>query len=137
MDQTRGYSGTPLVKKLGIKEGNSLLFVNPPENYIELLGGLPPNTHHALQGEVDIDFIHYFEIHLSVFEERFFQLKTQLAKDGMLWISWPKGGAKTETDLNRDIIREFILQSELVDIKVCSVDETWSALKFMIRKNLH
>jgi len=136
MDETGGYSGTPLVKKLGIKEGNSILIVNPPDNYIELLGGLPPNIHRALPGEINIDFIHYFETSLSTFEQKFFQLKEQLTRDGMLWISWPKGSSKVETDLNRDIIREYILHTDMVDIKVFSVDEIWSGLKFMIRKEL-
>ncbi len=124
------------MKKLGIKEGNSILIANAPGNYMELLGVLPPNVHQALPKEIDLDFIHYFETHLSTFEEKFFQLREQLHSNGMLWISWPKGSSKMSTDLNRDLIREFILESDMVDIKVCSIDETWSGLKFMIRKEL-
>jgi len=136
VDITGGYSGTPLVKKLGVKEGNSILIVNPPSDYVELVGGLPPNIHHALSGETEIDFIHYFETTLSSLEDKIFFLKEQLARNGMIWISWPKGGSGVDTDLNRDLIREFILQTELVDVKVCSVNEIWSGLKFVIRKEL-
>ena len=133
-EYTSGYSGTPLVKKLGIKEGHRFLVINAPESYFELVSPLPPNVQIANLNESNLDFIHYFEKSLSMFEERFIHLKKQLKKNGMMWISWPKGNSRISTDMNRDIIREFILQSELVDVKVCAIDETWSGLKFVYRK---
>ncbi len=128
---TSGYSGTPLVKKLGIREGYSLLVINAPDNYFELVNPLPPNVQIANRNESNLDVIHYFEKSLSMFEERFIHLKKQLNKNGMMWISWPKRNSGISTDMNRDLIREFILQSELVDVKVCAIDETWSGLKFV------
>jgi hypothetical protein len=133
-DNVTGYSGTPLVKKLGIKESYSLLLINAPENYFELVSPLPPNVRIANRGDTNLDFIHYFGKRLSIFEERFFVLKKKLKKDGIMWISWPKGSAGIPTDMNRDLIREFILQSDMVDVKVCAIDETWSGLKFVYRK---
>ena len=133
-DQTSGFSGTQIIKKLGIKPDFSVRVVNVPANYWSLLGPLPPNVHVSSEGEMELDFIHIFASTLSGMQESVISLKTNLKKDGMMWISWPKGSSGITTDLNRDIIRAFILQTELVDIKVCAIDETWFGLKFVFRK---
>lgn len=127
-----GYSKTPLLKKLGIKPGDRVRFVNAPENYAELLGPLPEAVQ-IVGDEENVNFIHFFSKSRVEFETQFHELKLALAKDGMLWISWPKKAAKVETDLDGNIVREFGLANGLVDVKVAAVDDIWSGLKFVYR----
>lgn len=128
-----GYSGTPLMKKLGIKPGFKTLFLNPPENYDEILGPLPENAIRLKYLRGGMDFIQFFTREQTDLEEQFPQLKGALAPNGMLWISWPKKSSKIESDLNENLIREIGLQNGLVDVKVCAVDKNWSGLKFVYR----
>ncbi len=127
-----GYSGTPLLKKLGIKPGYKMIIINEPKAYWEWLSPLPQGADvKAKTGEVD--FIHLFVKEKKVFEKEFLKNKKCLKKEGMLWISWPKKSSKVLSDLDETIIREFGIKNGLVDVKVCAVDETWSGLKFMFR----
>tara|TARA_R110000868_G_scaffold259361_16_gene517537 strand:- start:8439 stop:8849 length:411 start_codon:yes stop_codon:yes gene_type:complete len=131
-----GYSGTPLVKKLGIKSGNTVYFVNEPNHYLEMLGNLPEDVEIVdLNVEEPINFIHFFCRELEELHNLFPVLKEKIAKDGMIWISWIKKASKnfdwTFTDKE---VRDYGLQIGLVDVKVCAVDEDWSGLKFMYRK---
>lgn len=129
-----GYSGTPLAKKLGIKPGFKVLLYNPPENYFKLFDALPNDLEVLSEPEPDTaDFIHLFCISLDELKLVVTSYKPSLKKTGMLWVSWPKGGANITTDLKRDPIREHLLNIGLVDIKVAAVDETWSGLKFTYR----
>ncbi len=128
-----GYSGTPLVKKLGIKEGFHVLFVNEPDHYHELLIDCPPIHFSKSKISETIDFIHLFCTKILRFEEVSLRVKPLLKKNGMLWVSWPKGSSKIETDLSRDYIRIFLLNKGLVDVKVCAIDSDWSGLKFVYR----
>jgi hypothetical protein len=132
-DITSGYSGTPLIKKLGIKEGSDIIIINPPEGYIEYLGELPAavSIKNKLSGK--LDFIHFFTKNNNEFEKKFAALKKALKPDGMLWISWPKKSSKIPTDITEDLIRNFALKNGLVDVKVCAVDEIWSGLKLVYR----
>ncbi len=136
MSVTAGYSGTPLVKKLGIKEGAACLFINTPDHYYQLLEGLPPHKKATMDkaSPESVDFIHAF----VQYEEDLLSLwdtaKSKLKKDGMFWVSWPKGKSKLEKDLDENIIRHVGLTGGLVDVKVCAIDEDWSGLKFMYRK---
>ncbi len=128
-----GYSGTPLIKKLGIKPGYKIIILNAPDNYAATLGPLPddvtqPNTLDAL-----LDFIHFFSKDRAELEAEFPNLKAALAYDGMLWISWPKKASKVPTDLNENIIRDIGLRNGLVDVKVAAIDTVWSGLKFVYR----
>ncbi|MEQ8924230.1 MAG: DUF3052 domain-containing protein [Fulvivirga sp.] len=127
-----GYSGTPLAKKLGIKEGFKVLFVNQPDHYFHLFTDLP-EIEEAKKSDTDLDFIHLFVLSLTELEKHFNTCKNQLTKNGTLWVSWPKKASKVETDLDGNIVREYGLANGLVDVKVCAVDETWSGLKFMYR----
>ena len=127
-------SSTPLIKKLGIKPGNRVFFLNEPSHYLELLGLLPDDVIIEENLGADLDFIHLFETEHDRLKESFPALKYHLSKNGMLWVSWPKGSSHTETDLNRDVVRELGLFFGLVDVKVCSVDDTWSGLKFVYRR---
>ena len=128
-----GYSGTPLIKKLGIKEGMTLVVVNSPVNYEDLLGGLPKGTQETKSLRAQAGFIHYFTKSQSELRKTFPRLKKTLAENGMLWISWPKASSKVLTDLNENHVRDIGLLTGLVDVKVCAVDDTWSGLKFVYR----
>lgn len=130
-----GYSKNPLWKKLGIKEGYNCFLYQTPENYFDLLEAIPTDS--QFEDEVassPYDFEHAFVTQFSELEEHWKSWKNNLKKDGTLWISWPKGTSKMETNLNGNIVREFGLKGGLVDVKVCAVDEDWSGLKFMYRK---
>jgi hypothetical protein len=129
-----GYSGTPLLKKLGIKAGHRLMTVSEPAAYWDWLAPLPENAE-VSEKEVreSVDFIHLFVKEKKLFEREFLKHKKLLRKDGMLWVSWPKKSANVPTDLDENIIRNFGLNNGLVDVKVCAVDEVWSGLKFMFR----
>jgi hypothetical protein len=122
-----GYSGTPLVKKLGIKEGMRCLAVDQPKNYFGLLGVK------FTRADKDLEFIHVFATEFKVFSKLFLSNKKLLKKDGMMWISWPKKSSKVPTDLDENVIRDFGLKNGLVDVKVCAVDDIWSGLKFVYR----
>jgi len=131
---TRVYSGTPLAKKLGIKEGFTVLLANEPSHYILLFEDMPEvNYVSESSAKESVDFIHLFCTRKADFEKQSLQLKPALKMTGMFWVSWPKGSSKLETDLNRDYIREYLLENGLVDVKVCAVDKDWSGLKFMYR----
>jgi hypothetical protein len=128
-----GYSGTPLVKKLGIKPGDSLYIFNAPERYFDWLFPVPEETsiHDKLKKE--LDFIHLFVDTQKAFKSTFTKSKKHLAKRGMMWVSWPKKSSNVPTDLDENIIRDYGLKEGLVDVKVCAVNEIWSALKFVYR----
>lgn len=130
---TVGYSGTPLAKKLGIKEGYSVVLANEPKHYLLLFEDMPEVNYIKNPSEETVDFIHLFCKRKASFEKLSLELKPALKMTGILWVSWPKGSSKIETDLNRDYIREFLLGNGLVDVKVCAVDLDWSGLKFMYR----
>jgi len=130
---TTGYSGTPLAKKLGIKEGYSVLLVNEPKHYLLLFEDMPEVNYTVNPEKETIDFVHLFCTQKRDFERLSLEVKPLMKMTGMLWTSWPKGSSKIETDLNRDYIRKYLLDNGLVDVKVCSVDEDWSGLKFMYR----
>jgi hypothetical protein len=136
MDQlaaSAGYSGTPLPKKLGIKEGQRLAFINAPPDYEALLGA--PISHEASLGSLpeSFDLIHYFTGKRADFETALPNLKRALSKNGALWISWPKKASGVPTDLTENIIRDLALAAGLVDVKVCAVDSVWSGLKLVYR----
>lgn len=130
---TAGYSGTPLVKKLGIKAGMAVCAVNTPEGYQDLLAPLPADLQWREPPEYPLDFVHFFSTDRQEFEAQFPLLKAALADTGMLWISWPKKASKVPTDLDENIIREVGLANGLVDVKVAAIDATWSGLKFVYR----
>ncbi len=127
-----GYSGTPLVKKLGIKASHKIYLQNAPENYFVLLGPLPENVLFLDSLEEKADFIHIFVKSAAEMEAALFELKDKIVPNGTIWVSWYKKAAKIPTDVTEDIIRETALALGLVDIKVCAVDEKWSGLKLVI-----
>ena len=129
-----GYSKRTLVQKLGIKPGARVWLVNPPEHYDRTLGPLPEGAVCIDDATDDLDFIHYFATRAEGLAADFPRLKNRLARDGMLWLSWPKGGSAMAADLNREDVRRIGLANGLVDVKVCAVDADWSGLKFVYRR---
>lgn len=128
-----GYSSKSLVNKLGIKKDFKAIIINPPENYKHTLGELPDNVIILNSLQSSVDFIHFFTISKKELIQEFPKLKEALDYNGMLWISWPKGSSKMETDLKESIVRKIGLYNGLVDIKVCAVDKNWSGIKFVYR----
>jgi len=129
-----GYSKTPTWKKLGIREGMRVISLHAPENYLQLLGELPPGATLESQLRKNVALIHYFAIERSALADDFPRMKEALLADGALWISWPKAASKVPTDLNDNVVREIGLKNGLVDVKVAAVDEVWSGLKFVYRR---
>lgn len=130
-----GYSGTPLAKKLGIKPGSAIFVVAAPGHYDELLAPLPEGVKRVRKID-DADVAHFFETWRVRLDKDLRAAVSKMQQDAAIWISWPKKAAKVETDITEDTIREVALPLGLVDIKVCAVDETWSGLKLVIRKQL-
>lgn len=128
-----GYSGTPLIAKLGLKNGFRARIINAPDHYWALLGPLPLSVTLVDDDTSGLDFIHAFTTRRDDLDAALPALQSQLAQRGMLWISWPKAAAKMATDLSENIVREIGLRSGLVDVKVCAVDARWSGLKFVRR----
>lgn len=128
------YSSNPLVKKLGIKTGDKVLLIDTPENYNKLIGKWPDDVIvQSLESAINMDFIHFFTQEFAELEVIFPKLKQKVRKGGILWVSWPKGSSKLPKDLNGNDVRRIGLESGLVDVKVCAVDDDWSGLKFMYR----
>jgi hypothetical protein len=134
---TVGYSGTPLPKKLGIKPGMSITVLNAPMNVHALLGELPDRVAISTRLSGHHDLVLTFVTRQVDFATRVSALTTAIAPDGMIWVAWPKRASKIETDMTEDVIREIVLPSTgLVDVKVCAIDNVWSGLKLVIRKEL-
>ena len=104
-----------------------------PPNYPALLDPIPEGATLGDELETEAAFIHFFTTERAVLETQLLRLKGALARDGILWISWPKKAAKVETDLDENVVRKAGLEAGLVDVKICAVDATWSGLKFVYR----
>src|SRR3954463_15875029 len=127
-----GYSGTSLVKKLGMKDGQRVMFINEPRHFQSLVRDMPLVG--KLRNNDLLDYVHVFVERRSDLEGLLPRMKESLAADGLIWVSWPKKAAKTTTDITEDVVRETALPLGLVDVKVCAIDDTWSGLKLVIRK---
>ena len=123
-----GYSGTPLPKKLGIKPGHRVMVLNAPEGFA-LEGVDPVRTARGLA-----DVILSFHTERRELERRMPVLRERMEQNAGLWIAWPKKASKVPTDITEDVVREIALSGDLVDVKVCAIDATWSGLKLVIRK---
>jgi len=127
-----GYSGTPLVKKIGIKPNHRLLLVNAPKDFSKTLGELPENVRTVAKGKT-FDVAIVFVTSAADLEKHLAATDTVMEQNGMVWIGWPKKSSGVATDLVEDKIRAMALASGLVDVKVCAIDDTWSGLKLVIR----
>jgi hypothetical protein len=137
-----GYSPNPLVKKLGFKDGQAALLIAVPQVLVEIsqfpgfADATADETPQSKSGPRNLDVIHWFETSRARLSDNLQTVAAQLRADGMLWISWPKKSSKVPTDITEDVLREVILPSGLVDVKVCAIDDIWSGLKFMWRKEV-
>jgi len=131
-----GYSGTPLAKKLGIQEGSRLLLVGAPDQYLALLEPLPAGVQFGTQLSEATDIVQIFAVHRIDLEQLLASYRAKLKPTGMIWVSWPKKSSRAPTDITEDTIRDIALPLGFVDVKVCAVDEVWSGLKLVIRKEL-
>jgi hypothetical protein len=131
-----GYSGTPLSKKLGIKEAHRVLLVQEPKDYAGLLAPLPPAVQFVSQPDSKVDIAHVFVTQREELAKILSTLRKKLSPEAALWVSWPKKSAKVPTTVTEDTIRELALPIGFVDIKVCAVTEVWSGLKLVVRKEL-
>ena len=128
-----GYSGTPLVKKLGIKEGSRVALVNAPENFQTELGGLPDDVKFMKSTAKSLDLILFFVLSERILSRDFTKLASRLTSNGMIWIAWPKKSSGVNTDLTFEHVQRIGLDAGLVDVKICAIDDTWSGLKFVYR----
>ena len=132
---TRGYSGTPLAKKLGLKSPLKLLTVNAPKEYASWLGELPEGVKLVTMAKPPIEAAHLFTAESAFLDATLSRLRKELKQDGFVWVSWPKKSSKVATDITEDTIREIALPLGFVDVKVCAVSEVWSGLKLVIRRS--
>jgi hypothetical protein len=128
-----GYSGTPLPKKLGIKEAHRIAFIDPPDNFTEELGDLPGGIEIVKQQRAPLDLIVCFVKSEKELVAQFEKLAAKLTPAGMLWISWPKKASGVPTDLTESVVQRIGLAAGLVDTKVCAINEVWSGLRFVKR----
>jgi hypothetical protein len=131
-----GYSGTPLAKKLGIKEVCRVCVFAPPANYLQLVAPLPIGATISDRVSAETDVIHLFATKRSQLTRRLANLRHKIRSDAAIWVSWPKKASGVPTDITEDTIRAVALPIGLVDVKVCAVDDIWSGLKLVIRKEL-
>jgi len=131
-----GYSGTPLSRKLGIKAGLRVSTPGAPPNYRKLLAPLPEGVEFQARVTKTTDVVHFFTASKAELAKNLVAWLKVLGPDAVIWVSWPKKTSKVATDITEDTIRAVALPMGLVDIKVCAVDETWSGLKLVLRKEL-
>ena len=137
MTAAAGYSGTPLVKKLGVKAGMRVTVLGAPEGFVaDTLGELPDGVAVSARLGGSKDMVIFFTTERARLEGKVEALRAAIAPDGMVWVAWPKQAAKVPTDMTEDVVREVVLPVGLVDVKVCAIDATWSGLKIVIRKAL-
>ena len=131
---TAGYSGTPLVRKLGIREGFLVAAIDAPENYLDLLAPVPDGVRIAVQPLDGADIVHFFTNSRDALFSKLAEYVRLIKQDGSIWVSWYKKAAKLPTEITEDTVREAAFPLGLVDIKVCAVDDRWSGLKLVIRR---
>jgi hypothetical protein len=136
--QPAGYSGTPLPVKLGIGDGDEIALIGAPDEFEEHLGVLPgvAAVHTDLDGDELFDVIITFVTRRAELEEQLGRLRERMAPACGLWVAWPKRASKVPTDMSDQAVREIALPTGLVDNKVCAIDEVWSGLRLVIRREL-
>jgi hypothetical protein len=133
--QPAGYSGTPLPRKLGIGEDDELALIGAPEGFDDLLGELPGVSMHTdLADDARFDVIVTFVTWRAELESELDRLRSRMAPACGLWVAWPKRASKVPTDMSDQVVRDIALPTGLVDNKVCAIDEIWSALRLVIRR---
>lgn len=131
-----GYSRSKLNRKLGLKPGFRIVVVSPPDRYWDLVHPLPDGVTVMGARAKRLDFVHLFVERRAELSRALPKLVGRMKEDGMIWVSWPKRASGVPTDVTEDVIRELALPLGLVDVKVCAVDEVWSGLKLVLRREL-
>jgi len=131
-----GYSATPLAAKLGLRPGARVAWPHAPEGFEALLGELPEGTRVLRSARERMDLVVCFVTRRSQLAARLPRLREAIRPDGMCWAAWPKRSSGRATDVTEDVVRQIALPLGLVDVKVCAIDETWSGLKLVIRREL-
>jgi Protein of unknown function (DUF3052) len=131
-----GYSGTPLVRKLGIRPGAKVAILGAPDGFDATLGELPDGAVVTRRLGGSRDMVVFFTTRRAALAGRLDALRAAVAPDGMVWVAWPKKASGVPTDVTEDVVREVVLPAGMVDVKVCAIDATWSGLKVVIRKEL-
>ena len=136
MPEGAGYSGTPLPRKLGIGEGDEVALIGAPERFEDTLGDLPDvaSMHTDLADDARYDVILAFVTQRSELEAELPRLRARMAPACGLWIAWPKRASRMPTDMTDQVVRDVALPTGLVDNKVCAIDDTWSGLRLVIRR---
>jgi len=134
MPGSAGYSGTPLIRKLGIKDEQRLAFLNAPDDFAATLGELPESAQLRTSARGKLDLVVLFVSRRAELRRRIESLGNSIHPDGALWVAWPKRASGVETDMTEDVVRELALPLGLVDNKVCAIDEIWSGLRVVWRK---
>ncbi len=129
-----GYSGTPLTTKLGIKPAHVVGVVNAPDSFVPLLDPLPDSVTIVTGVRARRDVVVAFFVQRAEFERKLAAMKKAIFPAGSLWIAWPKKASKVPTDITEDVVRAVALPTGLVDIKVCAIDDVWSGLRLVVRK---
>lgn len=133
---TAGYSGTPLPKKLGIREGTKFAVRNPPDELTSILGELPPTAEWRKHVRPGLDvMIAFFTSRADMIKE-WPKLTAAVTPNGSVWIAWPKRTSGVSTDITENALRDEFLPTGWVDNKVCAIDDIWSGLRFVLRREL-
>jgi hypothetical protein len=130
-----GYSGKPVVQKLGIKPGFRIFVGHAPSGYSDIVGKLPDDVTVAVRLKPPLDMVHVFASAAAGLAGKLRSYRAAIEPDGMIWVSWPKKASGVATDLTDVVVRDMALPLGLVDIKVCAIDDVWSGLKFVIPKD--
>jgi hypothetical protein len=133
---TAGYSGTPLPKKLGIKAGTLFATVHAPDRFDIVLGSLPAEAERQTRLSRGLDVVIGFYTSRAALGAEWSQLTNAVTPAGTVWVAWPKKASKVATDITEDVVRELLLPTGWVDNKVCAIDDTWSGLRFALRREL-
>ena len=131
-----GYSGKPLTNKLGIKASSRICVEGAPDYYLDLLQPVPEGVVFEDAVTDRTDLVHFFSVSREELDQKLRQYRSRIKPTAMIWVSWPKKASKAATNITEDVIREVALPLGFVDVKVCAVDQTWSGLKLVIRKEL-
>jgi hypothetical protein len=129
-----GYSGTPLATKLGIKDGHRVGLLNPPDGFAARLDPLPPGVELVAGVRSRRDVVVAFVRHRSEIESKLTAMTRAIFPDGAIWVAWPKRASKVPTDVTEDVVRAVALPTGLVDNKVCAIDDVWSGLRLVVRR---
>jgi hypothetical protein len=131
-----GYSGTPLAKKLGIKEGHRVVLLGAPSGFADTLEPLPPVIVVTSLRGAPADVVVLFVTKRAQLEGKLDAVRAAMTPSAGFWVAWPKKAAKVATDMTEQVVRDVALPTGLVDNKVCAIDDTWSGLRLVIRKAL-